>query len=69
MLFTPYDKESATWQKLKAHLTVELQKLREQNDHPMPDEKRNILVGQIAQVKALLSYDLEPSKMQPWEGS
>jgi len=59
MDFTPYDKESATWQKLKAHYEARLQVLRMKNDHPLPEEQRNILIGQIQEVKTLLALEVE----------
>ena len=59
MDFTPYDKESSTWIKLKAHYEERLHLLRMKNDHQFPEEQRNILIGQIQEVKALLALDVE----------
>ena len=57
MELTPYDKESVTWLKLKAHYEARLQELRLKNDHPMLEGERDQLIGQILEVKTLLKLD------------
>ena len=59
MDFTAYDKNSETWQKIKAHYEEKLVNLRKQNDHTMEENKRNILIGQISEVKKLLNIEHE----------
>jgi hypothetical protein len=63
MELTPYDKESVTWLKLKAEYTARLHTLRMQNDSKMSEEDRNLLLGQILEVKALLKLGDEPIDM------
>ena len=60
MDFTPFDKDSSTWQKLKAHYESRLNWLRHQNDQPMMEDRRNHLLGQIFEVKALLALEQVP---------
>lgn len=48
------DRQSAAWQKLKAHLEAELVRLRRKNDADLPDIATARLRGQIAQTKYLL---------------
>lgn len=65
MDFTIADRESKLWQKLKAHLERQLQTLRALNDAEMPEPKRNILVGRIQEVKALLALE-HPAVVVPF---
>lgn len=66
MELSPYDKESSTWQKLKAHYVERLHVLRLQNDHPMLDGERDRLLGQIQEVKTLLQLDENELVMPQW---
>ena len=66
MELTPFDKESSTWQKLKAHYAARLQVLRLQNDSPMLEGERDRLLGQIQEVKMLLKWDEEPMVIPQW---
>lgn len=59
LALTPADRTSALWMKLKAHYTAKLHTLRTRNDSAMEEGKRNKLLGQIAEVKELLSLDHE----------
>ena len=66
MELSPFDKESSTWQKLKAHYTARLQELRLKNDSPMLEGERDRLLGQIQEVKTLLKWDEEPLVIPQW---
>lgn len=57
MDFTLADRESKTWQKIKAHCEKELEVLRGRNDGKMNENDRNFLIGQIHQLKALLALE------------
>lgn len=57
MDFTNADRESNTWQKLKAHYEARLAFLRQQNDGRMEDGDRNFHIGQIKEVTTLLALD------------
>ncbi len=57
MEFTAADRESSLWKKLTAHYRDRLTNLREQNDSTMSDEKRNLLIGRIQEVKAFLALE------------
>lgn len=59
LALTPADRTSALWMKLKAHYTAKLQTLRTRNDSAMEEDKRNKLLGQIAEIKEILSLDPE----------
>ena len=63
MELTPYDKESSTWLKLKAHYEGRLHTLRLLNDNPMSEDDRNHLLGQILAIKTLLKLGDEPIDM------
>lgn len=58
MDFTIADRESKLWQKLKTHYQERLRLLREQNDGPMSEEKRNILIGRIQEAKSVLALEV-----------
>lgn len=64
MEFTAADRESTLWKKLTAHYRERLTNLREQNDSTMSDEKRNLLIGRIQEVKTLLAIE-KPGVMIP----
>lgn len=51
---TAADLTSGTWQTLKTHLETRLSELRQQNDAQMAEPQRNLLVGQIQEIKSLL---------------
>ncbi len=53
-VLTPHDRQSAVWQKLKAHLDARLATLRVQND-TMPMDRTEKHRGRIVEVKALLA--------------
>ncbi len=51
------DKNSATWQKIKAHLQQRLDAHREQLERENPHEKSQVLRGKIAEIRDLLNAD------------
>lgn len=57
---TPGDRTSALWGKLMDYHRKKLDLLRIRNDKDMSEEKRNKLLGQIAETKAFLSLDNKP---------
>ena len=57
MDFTPADRESITWLKVKDHYTAKLESLRRRNDGKMSEADRNFLIGQIFEITALLSLE------------
>lgn len=57
-----YERQSAFWKKLATHMTERLASLRARNDAVRSPEKTNLLRGQIAELKHLLSLaDDKPS--------
>lgn len=64
MDFTVADRESKTWQKIKAHCEKELEVLRTRNDGKMNENDRNFLIGQIFQLHALLKLE-KPGPVMP----
>lgn len=57
MDFTLADRESKTWQKIKAQCEHDLSLLRSRNDGKMSEADRNFLIGQIHQLKAFLAIE------------
>ena len=58
MDFTSSDQQSQTWHKLKAHLEITLQDLREQNDQwHATQEQHAYACGRIAEIKRLLAIE------------
>lgn len=57
----PMDRLNPVWVRLKQHYEARLQALRVQNDRPMDEGKRNIQIGRIQEVLALLDLDKEES--------
>ncbi len=57
--FTLNDVErmSQLWQKIKRHYQERLETLRKKNDSQMPEAQRGVVLGQIQEVKELLSLD------------
>lgn len=53
------ERDSQLWKRLAEHLTERLQLLRESNDTPMSETDRNVLIGQIREVKAVLNLGRE----------
>lgn len=51
------EKDSAAWQKLRAHLNARLESFRKQNDHALTIEETSKLRGKIAFAKELLGLD------------
>lgn len=64
MDFTNADRESNTWQKLKAHYEARLHFLRQQNDGAMSGEERYLLLGRIAEVKNVIALDTSSDGIQ-----
>ncbi len=54
---TEYEKQSSTWERVKAHLEERLSILRERNDGLMPENERNILLGAIRTTKEILAWE------------
>lgn len=70
MQLTPADKESVVWAKLKTMYEARLVTLRAMNDGALPEDQRNRLIGQIAEVKGLLALQNEKAvspTQQAWE--
>lgn len=57
MNFTQADRDSNTWHKLKEHLEERRQLHRIRNDGKMSEADRNFLIGQIAEINALLRLE------------
>lgn len=57
---TPGDRTSALWGKLMDYHRKKLAQLRQRNDHVMTEDKRNKLLGQIAETKAFLDLNEKP---------
>lgn len=57
---SPIETASPLWLKIKSHLETRLRELRAQNDGMMPEDRRNLTIGRISEVKALLQA-AEPS--------
>jgi len=57
MILSPADKDSQLWQRIKAHLTDRLEKLRLQNDGRMTESQRSEHIGRIMEVKAILQWE------------
>ncbi|MFN3076843.1 MAG: hypothetical protein ABT940_08200 [Alphaproteobacteria bacterium] len=57
MEFTPADRDSVTWQKLKTYLQARLQTHRTRNDGRMSEADRNFLIGQIFEVQTILGLE------------
>jgi len=55
-LFTDHERQGAVWQKLKRHLEERLATMRAKNDGNLDEMKTARLRGQIAEVKALMSF-------------
>jgi hypothetical protein len=63
---SPGQRQSDTWQVIKAHLEKELQRLRERNDNEsLSAEQTAALRGQIAHVKAMLVLDKDLPILPP----
>lgn len=62
-----HERNSALWLRLKTYWEGRLQLLRTQNDAVMDDGKRNLQVGRIAEIKAMLDLDREQPTAAPEE--
>lgn len=60
-----HERQSALWLKLKAHLDERLALLRARNDKPRDEAKSNLLRGQLAELKHLLSLNEEKRTPPP----
>ncbi len=64
----PSDRQSALWQRLKAHLEARLAYLRAKNDSAkLSGDDTAKLRGQIAEVKALLTLGTDAPKIEDIE--
>lgn len=59
MELTHPDRQSETWTKIKTHLTVRLQTLREKNDGDLDPIQTAKLRGEIGECKKLLALESE----------
>ena len=60
---TEYEKQSSTWERVKAHLEERLLILRERNDGLMSENDRNILLGSIRTIKEILAWETPDPKI------
>lgn len=63
---TSVERDSALWRKLLQHFERRLAMLRARNDKPVDERRANVLRGQIAELKHLISLN-EPRKRVPPE--
>ena len=60
---TEYEKQSSTWERVKAHLEERLQIARERNDGLMPENERHVLLGAIRQIREALAWETPDPKI------
>jgi len=60
LVLTDIERNSALWQKIKAHYDRRLRTLRARNDDPKSESETALLRGRIHEVKALLAIDAIP---------
>lgn len=58
--FTAQERQSTAWRKLMERFKARLESLRAMNDGPKDAVETAELRGRIAEIKALMSLDIEP---------
>jgi hypothetical protein len=59
------DRNSATWQKIKAHLQERLDNYREALERETTHDKSQVLRGKISEIKDLLNADRQQVQIRP----
>lgn len=63
---TESEKHSDLWMKIKAHYEQKLQETRVRNDKPLDAERKMVIVGQLMEMKYLLSLEQSARPRADW---
>lgn len=63
MKLTEAEKQSALWEKLKAHFDERLQSFRKQNDQDLNERQTAEIRGRIKELKYVIDLETSPSNL------